>query len=237
MGGAVLVAAALAVATQLGTSSPDAEARGSDVVAESSPAPTGDDAVPAAPVPVAEPGDVLYFTFDDGPSPTWTPRILDLLGSYGAGATFFQVGEAAAKHPTLVDLVRDRGHGVGNHTWNHPDLTRLSSEDVRDQLTRTTDVIGLTSCVRPPMGATNTSVQQVFTDLGLTEQLWDIDTRDWESRDAAGIVDAVLTQARNGAVILLHDGGGDRSATVAALTELLPRLTEAGWRIEGIPGC
>lgn len=188
-------------------------------------------------MPVPEPGDVLYFSFDDGPSPTWTPRVLDLLGTYHATATFFQIGQEAARAPDLVDQVRERGHSVGNHTWSHPDLTTLSSEDVREQLTRTHDVIGLARCVRPPMGVTNASVQEVFADLGLTEQLWDIDTRDWDHRSAQEIASAVLSQARSGAVVLMHDGGGDRSQTVEALTELLPRLTEAGWQIRGIAGC
>ena len=188
-------------------------------------------------MPVPEPGGILYFSFDDGPSPTWTPRVLDLLGTYHAGATFFQIGQEAAKHPDLVDQVRERGHSVGNHTWSHPDLTTLSSEDVREQLTRTNDAIGLTTCVRPPMGATNALVQQVFAGLGLTEQLWDIDTRDWDHRSAQEIVTAVLSRAHNGAVVLMHDGGGDRSQTVDALAELLPRITEAGWQIRAIPGC
>lgn len=250
---ALAVAALLAVVTHVSAQSRAAEPTAtapSDVsteptstpsetrtaAAEPTPAPVAP-FPPVPPDPPAEPGRVLYFTFDDGPSPAWTPQILNLLEDYGATATFFQIGGEAARHAALVDLIRDGGHSIGNHTWSHPDLTRLSAKEVRSQVLRTEEVIGGTTCARPPMGATNTHVREVFATLGKTEHLWDIDTRDWENPGSTRIVETVLANARDGAVVLLHDGGGDRSQTVTALDEVLPRLTEAGWRIEGIPGC
>ncbi|HHU08521.1 MAG TPA: polysaccharide deacetylase family protein [Intrasporangiaceae bacterium] len=180
---------------------------------------------------------MMYLSFDDGPHPAWTPKILDLLGQHGAHATFFQIGSEAAQYPTIAARVRSGGNAVGNHTWDHRDLTALPAEGVAAQVTRTTAVIGATRCTRPPMGLTNPAVVAALGRQGQRQQMWDIDTRDWQRPGAARIVDTVVGQARSGAVILMHDGGGDRSQTVDALAQLLPRLTRAGWRLEAIPGC
>lgn len=198
------------------------------------PGPTG----PATPeiVPAGH-GKVLHLTFDDGPSPRWTPAVLDILTANGAHATFFMVGKEAAAHPDLVRAVRARGHTVGNHSFDHADLARLTDDAVTRQVSRTRAAIGPSTCTRPPYGAISPRVSSALAALGQRVQLWDIDTRDWARPGSAAIVDSVLAKARNGAVVLMHDGGSDRAQTVEALRVLLPRLTAAGWRFEPVPGC
>lgn len=180
---------------------------------------------------------MLHLTFDDGPDPTWTPQVLSVLAKHNAHATFFVLGRAAGAHPGLVADERAAGHSVGNHTTTHPDLTKLSVADITSQWQRTANVIGGTPCARPPYGAVNATVRRVTTGLGYRVQLWDIDTRDWSRPGADVITQRIVDGARPGAVVLLHDGGNDRSQTVAALDAALTRLDAAGWRYEAIPGC
>jgi len=205
--------------------------------ASEAPQPPAPAPAPPAPAPPAPPGSVLHLTFDDGPDPTWTPQVLSVLAKHNAHATFFVLGRAAGAHPGLVADERAAGHSVGNHTTTHPDLTKLSVADITSQWQRTANVIGGTPCARPPYGAVNATVRQVTTGLGYRVQLWDIDTRDWSRPGADVITQRIVDGARPGAVVLLHDGGNDRSQTVAALDAALTRLDAAGWRYEAIPGC
>lgn len=205
--------------------------------ASETPQPPAPAPAPPAPAPPAPPGSVLHLTFDDGPDPTWTPQVLSVLAKHNAHATFFVLGRAAGAHPGLVADERAAGHSVGNHTTTHPDLTKLSVADITSQWQRTANVIGGTPCARPPYGAVNATVRQVTTGLGYRVQLWDIDTRDWSRPGADVITQRIVDGARPGAVVLLHDGGNDRSQTVAALDAALTRLDAAGWRYEAIPGC
>jgi len=205
--------------------------------ASEAPQPPAPAPAPPAPAPPAPPGSVLHLTFDDGPDPTWTPQVLSVLAKHNAHATFFVLGRAAGAHPGLVADERAAGHSVGNHTTTHPDLTKLSVADITSQWQRTANVIGGTPCARPPYGAVNATVRQVTTGLGYRVQLWDIDTRDWSRPGADVITQRIVDGAHPGAVVLLHDGGNDRSQTVAALDAALTRLDAAGWRYEAIPGC
>lgn len=194
---------------------------------------------PAAPAPPLASGDgkVLYLTFDDGPDPKWTPNVLDVLAANGAHATFFMIGQSAAQHPDLVSRVRAGGNAVGNHTWSHPTLTAMSADNARDQVTRTSATLGGTSCARPPYGTTNATVGGIYASLGQRQLLWDVDTRDWTRPGVQAIVDAVNKGAKNGTIVLMHDGGSDRTQTVEAVRQLVPALKAAGWRLEAIPGC
>ncbi len=180
---------------------------------------------------------MIHLTFDDGPDPNWTPQILALLTSHGARATFFEIGRQAAAHPDLVEAVRAGGNVVGNHSWSHPNLAQLSAGQVGQQLTDTGTALGGATCMRPPYGAVGGSVRGTAAALGLTVTLWDIDTRDWERPGADIIAQRVISQARNGAVVLLHDGGADRSQTLAATATILTTLGAAGWSFEPVPGC
>lgn len=190
---------------------------------------------PAA--PAASSAAVLHLTFDDGPDPTWTPALLDILDRHHARATFFQLGAKAAERPDLVAAVRARGHVVGNHTWSHPELTRLAAPAILSQITRADVPLGAPPCFRPPFGALNGTVRATIESAGKRDVLWDVDTRDWSLPGADAVAERVVAGARPGAIVLLHDGGNDRSQTLAGVDQALTRLAAAGWTFAPVPGC
>ncbi|MER6304435.1 polysaccharide deacetylase family protein, partial [Kitasatospora sp. NPDC001539] len=196
----------------------------------------------AVPVPVgarrvdaeAAGGKVVYLTFDDGPSPVYTPRILSILNRYGARATFFELGENVAAHPSVTRQVARQGHSVQNHSWSHPDLRRLSAATFNSQVGNTDRAIraqtGRTpTCLRPPYGAVNGTVRSRAAGLGKQVVLWSVDPADWSRPGSGAIQSRVLGPVRPGSVILLHDGGGDRSQTAAALPAILSGLKARGY--------
>ena len=186
--------------------------------------------------PVAYAGTV-YLTFDDGPSLTWTPRVLSVLRKYGVKAVFFEVGQNVSWYPSITRSLRTYGNKIGNHTWSHPNLTLLSTASVTWQLNRMESSLGYRPrCVRPPGGATNARIQAIIAARGQRHILWTVDPRDWSRPGTWTIVNRVLAGVRDGSRILLHDGGGDRSQTVAALDLLIPRLRARGFVI-GLMAC
>lgn len=199
------------------------------------------------PAPPARPGVVLaqpvafagtvYLTFDDGPHATWTPKVLAILRKYGVRAVFFEIGRNVATAPTVTRSLRSAGMLIGNHTWSHPDLTLLSSASVTTELNRMESALGYRPrCVRPPYGATNSRIQAIIAARGQRHILWTVDPRDWSRPGTTTILNRVLAGVRDGARVLLHDGGGDRSQTVAALDLLIPRLRARGFVI-GLMSC
>jgi peptidoglycan/xylan/chitin deacetylase (PgdA/CDA1 family) len=202
------------------------------------PTPAAPAAAAAQPAPsAAAPGSagVIYLTFDDGPTPAWTPRVLELLARHRAQATFFVLGRSAAAHPELVRQEHAAGHGVGNHTWSHRRLTGLGDGQLAAEVSPTSAAIQRATgvpvrCLRPPYATVDTASARRVGALGLRLVLWDIDTRDWLRPGAGAIAGRVLGRVRAGDVVLLHDGGGDRSQTVAALEQLLAALSARGFR-------
>lgn len=171
-------------------------------------------------------GGTVSLTFDDGPSPTWTPRVLDLLDQYDARATFFLVGSQVVAHPDLARAIVARGHQVAGHTMDHRDLTGLPSSLWDRQVDQANALIERTTgqpvtCVRPPHGRHDGTVDARLGERGLDVAMWTLDPQDWARPGAEVIADRVLADLRPGAVVLLHDGGGDRSQTVAALERIL----------------
>ncbi|PRZ08850.1 peptidoglycan/xylan/chitin deacetylase (PgdA/CDA1 family) [Isoptericola sp. CG 20/1183] len=151
----------------------------------------------------------VALTFDDGPVAE-TQRLLRILERKDAPATFFMVGDNVAARPEIARAVVDGGHLVGNHTWNHPQLTTLDDGEVRDEIRRTqdavTDATGSTPfLLRPPYGDVDGRVRSLATRTGLDVVLWSLDTRDWESRDAREIRRRVRAEVEPGSNILLHD--------------------------------
>jgi len=176
----------------------------------------------------------VYLTFDDGPSTPYTAQILKILRAYGARATFFEIGRNVARYPSLTRRVYQMGNGVQNHTWSHPDLRHVSSATFRSQVQKTDRYIraqtGYTPrCLRPPYGATNKLVSRRAAALGKSIRVWTIDTRDWSRPGASVIVRRALAKVHSGSVILMHDGGGNRSQTVAALPKILRTLKARGY--------
>ncbi|MFD7155855.1 polysaccharide deacetylase family protein [Kribbella sp. NPDC059898] len=168
---------------------------------------------------------VLFLTFDDGPDPTWTPQVLATLAKYGAHATFFELGEMQEEHPGLRDQVLAAGNAIGSHSISHPQLTKLSAAQRHHQIfdgPRST-------CFRPPYGATNAKVRADIKAAGMVQVLWDVDPRDWARPGTSVIAHNILTHAKSGRIVLMHDGGGNRAQTVAALEQVLPVLKAQGY--------
>jgi peptidoglycan/xylan/chitin deacetylase (PgdA/CDA1 family) len=182
----------------------------------------------------------VYLTFDDGPSGTWTPRYLDVLKKYNARATFFSTGQNVKAHPRITARIHREGHLLANHTWSHPRLTRLSKAQVKSQLTRTQSALGRyrSACMRPPYGATNTSVRRWTKEVGLKTVLWDVDSRDWENaQTSTGIYHRVIRNVHNGSRVLMHDGGDSQRDSLAALKRILPKLKSMGYTFKILPHC
>lgn len=187
----------------------------------------------------ARPGErVVALTFDDGPSATYTPQVLAVLARDGVRATFFDVGEEVQAHPDLVRQEVRAGDRVGSHSYDHPDLTRLSDAAVRSELGRTDDLLraeGVASrCIRPPYGAQDLRVQQLIAEWHSSTLLWDVAPDDWARPGTSAIVSRVLAHLHPGAIIGLHDGGGDRAETVAAIAQLIPAIEARGYQIRPI---
>ena len=191
-------------------------------------------------VPSSRMTKTVYLTFDDGPNPAWTPEILSLLEESGAQASFFVIGKNAEAWPELVELESRDGDTIGDHTWSHPNLTALTASAVSAELDRDKSLITrLTgeepSLWRPPYEAFNASDISIATGLGMKMQLWSVTTGDWQLPGTEVIVLRVMAALHNGMVVLLHDGGGNRSETVAAVAVLIPELEAAGYRIAALP--
>jgi peptidoglycan/xylan/chitin deacetylase (PgdA/CDA1 family)/GT2 family glycosyltransferase len=185
------------------------------------------------------PGTVA-LTFDDGPDPQWTPQILQILRDRGVHATFFVVGARAALQPSLVRQILADGNEIGVHTFSHPDLATLSDAAVGDQLGLTQGVIaastGITThLLRPPYSSTTAAVTardwpslHEASSQGYAVVLSTQDTRDWSSPGVARIVADGIPPSGTGGIVLMHDGGGDRAETVAALPLLIDALRARG---------
>ena len=198
--------------------------------------------VPPPPPPPPPPpcnGCTVYLTFDDGPG-VYTPQILSELRAKGVAATFFVLGEHAAQLANIVQQEHADGDAIGNHSWDHPDLTTLSAEQVRTQLASTNDEItNLTgtrpTLWRPPWGFFNGTVTQVASSLGLSMRLWDVNPEDYNLPGVDAIVSRVVDNVSDGAIILLHDSAPsfeqpeDRSQTVAALPTIIDTLQARGY--------
>ena len=181
--------------------------------------------------PLSPPDKVIFLTFDDGPS-AYTQEILELLAQYDAKATFFVLGRAAASRPEQIEAIYAAGHGLGNHTYNHPSLPAVSRQRMSDEVAKTAAAIGGrdNGCLRPPYGARNAAVSSNAEQLGYQLVLWTIDPRDWARPGARRIADHVIRRAHPDGVVVMHDGGGNRSQTVAALRIILPALAKQGYR-------
>jgi len=178
---------------------------------------------------------VVALTIDDGPSPVYTPQILKILRQYGVTASFSMIGRNAAAFPGVARQVAAAGHMIVNHTWNHYNLGHMPAVAVRDEISRATDAIHAAigerpSMFRAPYGVWPPAVFSYCAQAGLTPLAWSVDPRDWSRPGVRAIVRDIEADTRTGSIILEHDGGGNRSQTVAALKIWLPRLLEAGYQ-------
>ena len=171
----------------------------------------------------------VALTFDDGPSPKTTPIALELLKKYNAKGTFFMVGHAVEGNEEIVKQVVAEGHQIGNHSWDHPVLTKISLEKAKSQINDTTAALKKASgldvhIMRPPYGAINETIQAAVDQSFI---LWDVDTLDWKNRNTASIMKEVK-KAQPGSIILMHDV---HQTTIDALPLILQYLTEQGFEM------
>ena len=184
----------------------------------------------------ARPGE-LALTFDDGPNPAWTPRLLDLLASHDVRATFFLVGSYALAQPALVKQIAAAGHHIGNHSWSHLNLAFAPASRIKEELTRTSQTLEQIAGVpiryfRPPFGARRPETLRAARRLGMVPVLWNAMTSDWKNPPADSIaerlvrkIDALTGQGR-AANIVLHDGShldpvANRAPSIAAANQLI----------------
>ena len=176
----------------------------------------------------------IALTFDDGPHPYLTKRILDILEKYNVKATFFMVGENIRNYPDAARMVIARGHEVGNHTDSHNHMSTLGRDAVMRELGGCEDALEelceyRPHLFRPPQGAVNSFVERCAEEGDYTLILWSLDTRDWECKSTEQIVDEVISKVQPGDIILMHDYIGKNSKTPEALEILLPKLLERGF--------
>lgn len=183
---------------------------------------------------VSVPGPYVALTFDDGPNPNTTPQVLDILRRLGAKATFFVLGENAVRHGHIVARAAAEGHEIGSHTWDHPNLTRLSREAIISQMDRTADTIRSAighnpAVMRPPYGATNENIINLMASrYGTPSIMWSVDTQDWKHPGVDVVIHRVVDRAKSGSIILLHD---IHASTVAAVEGVVRGLQERGFRL------
>ncbi|WP_041440320.1 polysaccharide deacetylase family protein [Thermomonospora curvata] len=181
----------------------------------------------------ARPPKTISLTIDDGPHPKYTPQVLDLLAEHQVTATFFVVGEMVKEHPALTRRIVEAGHQICNHTMTHPmGFDRIGGKRIHREIAEAHARIAQATGVVPkyfrsPGGAWSRQVMEKVAEYGMIPIGWEVDPWDWRRPGVARIKRALL-RSKDGAIMLCHDGGGDRSQTVAALREVVPRLKKRG---------
>ncbi len=188
----------------------------------------------------------IAITFDDGPDPIYTPEILDILKEKNVIATFFLIGKHVEQYPELANRIVEEGHSIGNHTYSHKSIGPLTAMAVYEEIIKAQEVIEDITGVRPtlfrpPRGVYSSHVGKVLKDNRYTLVLWDISAVDWAEFPAKNVVSNVLNKVKPGSIILFHDSGdlltfsgGNRSATVNALPEIIDRLRSDGYEFVNV---
>lgn len=183
---------------------------------------------------VAVPEKIVALTFDDGPHGVLTPRVLDILDRYNAKGTFFVLGSNVRTHPALLQRMVSRGHEIGNHTWNHMNMSRASREAIAADLAKTNEAI-VSACgvkprlMRPPYGAGNAALSSWMKEsIGATTVLWDVDTNDWRKPGVQTVINRAVNGARSGSIILVHD---IHKSTVDAVEGIVKGLQARGFQL------
>jgi peptidoglycan-N-acetylglucosamine deacetylase len=178
-------------------------------------------------------GPYIAMTFDDGPSATLTPKLLDLLAAHRIKATFFVIGENVAEHPDIVARAAREGHEIGNHSWSHPNLGKMSDESVRRQLRQTDDAIKNASgkrptVMRPPYGSiTARQKRWIHDEFGYDIILWDVDPFDWKRPGPAVVRARILNETQPGSIVLSHD---IHPGTIEAMPSTFDELEAKGFK-------
>jgi len=176
----------------------------------------------------------LALTFDDGPHPEYTDKILAILKKYGVRATFFVIGENVERYPDVVGRVIADGHELGNHTFSYANLSKLSYRKECEEIMSAENAVFeeneyRTRLLRPPGGLYNDSIFRIADRLDYTVILWTIDTRDWAHNKVENITKEVLGKAKSGDIILFHDYIAKKSPTPESLEKIIPELKRRGF--------
>ncbi|MFD0673537.1 polysaccharide deacetylase family protein [Cohnella sp. GCM10027633] len=181
---------------------------------------------------------LVAITFDDGPHPEWTPLLLDAFRQHGAKATFYVVGSNVERYPDIAERIHAEGHELGNHTYSHPHLSELGREAQREELSRTDRLIAEATgdcpkTFRPPYLDVNDDALATAAEFGYAViHALNLDSRDWDDAiDAEHILTTSRAHVREGSILIYHDGFGDRSPTIAAVSALIPELIGQGYRL------
>jgi peptidoglycan-N-acetylglucosamine deacetylase len=178
-------------------------------------------------------GSYIAMTFDDGPDQKLTPKLLDLLAQHHIKVTFFVIGQNAAEHPDIVARAAKEGHEIGNHSWSHPNLGKMSDEAVRKQLRQTDDAIKAATgkrptLIRPPYGSITTRQKRWINDeFGYRIVLWDVDPLDWKRPGPAVVTNRIIKETRPGSIVLSHD---IHPGTIEAMHDTLDQLEAKGFK-------
>ena len=175
---------------------------------------------------------MIALTFDDGPS-KHTARLLDAFTTHGGKGTFFVVGNLLDGRTEVIQRMALEGHEIAGHSWNHRQLTKLTVEELTDQLMSTRakiyEITGVDSIlIRPPYGSYNEQVKSVCQNLGIHMVNWSVDTLDWKYKDANKIYDTIMSEVKDGDIILCHDLHG---TTVDAMERVIPDLIAKGYQL------
>lgn len=176
---------------------------------------------------------VLAMTFDDGPHPTLTPKLLDIMKQRNIKGTFFVLGQNAARYPDIMRRMVAEGHEVANHTWSHPSLTSRSDAQIRTELQKSEDAILRITGVRPrllrpPYGATNRRIEQwIYNDFGYSTIMWSVDPQDWRRPGVSVVTSRLVSGAHKGAIMLAHD---IHPPTITAMPAMFDQLLAKGYR-------
>src|SRR5947207_9854196 len=198
---------------------------------------------PKAPATPAEPaitfnsvhvdGPFIALTFDDGPNATLTPKLLDLLAARHLKATFFVVGQNAADHPDILKRAVREGHEIGNHSWSHPNLGKMSDEAVRRELQKTDDAIAAAigkrpTLLRPPYGSITANQKRwIHEEFGYRIIIWDVDPLDWKRPGPSVVTSRILKETRPGSIVLAHD---IHPPTIEAMVATFNQLDAKGFK-------
>jgi peptidoglycan/xylan/chitin deacetylase (PgdA/CDA1 family) len=175
----------------------------------------------------------VAMTFDDGPHPKLTPKLLDILKERNIKATFFVIGKCVAEYPDIAKRIVDEGHEIANHSWNHPQLTKLSPSAFDAEISQTTDAIQKATGVRPvtmrpPYGAINPALTKRLNDeYGLCVILWSVDPQDWKIRKSEHVSSHIIKNTAPGSIILAHD---IHPSTIDAMPTALDALQSKGYK-------
>ena len=199
---------------------------------------------PAKPIPPQPAGPYdcakvkcVALTFDDGPNPATTPKLLDILKENGVHATFFVQGNRATLNKSIVTRIAAEGHVVGNHSYSHPQFWYMDAAGIRSQITRTNTLIKKATgkrpvLLRPPYGESNPTIRSIAGQLGMAQILWSVDPLDWKDKDANTVATRVQKMVKPGAIVLSHDL---YPTTVEAYKTIIPALRAKGYVFVTVP--